>query len=498
MGQYMVKVYPTVQCWVQNMGGGPNDYFQPDEDGNWEDLDGLCYFGGEPGAKELTSFGGWAIQGVQFAKSWSRNDLWPGPIAAIVGGSLIEYTSEVKFVIPATPVGMTLNYAKWVETYGSSPSITVFGDIIPGATYTYIPDWRVSTEGSDWHHLMNPDWPSHDIHGDYAATATPPLIGINYMEIWYDYDVVDPCDAGEVYKSETMQFYFGNTFYPDALWQYGKEGDEVGDTVESGELITTLEYNTLYWFKMVTYCTTKVFWFRTPPDDEDEEEEFVWSLSAYPIGDTYAQLNCRHQGSVSRRCGIWINSGKYGRTQWDGHLTNGHYSIVVSGLSPSTTYVFHAIAESASGYLYGINIAFTTLSVGGTPTRSYTTRVLDYKGRPIYLAKCEAVDSITGELYDTQYTDNGLATFDSLPGDRPVDVIRTWGWMGRNITTEYNVYSAIGTVIDNMPTNSHIQNTDSYNNGLRNSDDVTRPDYENVGSWYNDIVTGRPYICVGD
>lgn len=153
------------------------------------------------------------------------------------------------------------------------------------------------------------------------------------------------------------------------------------------------------------------------------------------------------------------------------------FSQQLSNLVPNTAYYFRAIGlVGLNTIVYGDELYFTTSSISSP--RGYTLIQQDYRGRPIFLAECKAIDSIyTGVVYETQYTNNGIATFVNLPNDRPVDIEVRWGKQYRKY---YNVYEATGDELVGVLASSHEQNTDAIVNGVR----ITLPASPALGEIY--------------
>jgi hypothetical protein len=110
--------------------------------------------------------------------------------------------------------------------------------------------------------------------------------------------------------------------------------------------------------------------------------------------------------------------------------------------------------------------------------RSYTVRQNDERGKPIFLAECRALNMTTGALIDTKYTDNGIAVFDNLPFDAPVNIEVRWD---KQFRLYENVYEASGGAIKTLVEESHVQNTDDYTKGVQVT---TEPASPAVGRWY--------------
>jgi hypothetical protein len=143
------------------------------------------------------------------------------------------------------------------------------------------------------------------------------------------------------------------------------------------------------------------------------------------------------------------------------------------------------LSEYLTSYSYGDNATLicvcTDLKLNlivSTNERCYTVRQNDERGKPIFLAECKAFNAVTGELVETQYTDNGIARFVALPDDAPVNIEVRWD---KQFRLYQNVYEAEGNEINDMVSNAHIQNTDDYTNGVQVT---TEPATPPEGRWY--------------
>jgi len=142
---------------------------------------------------------------------------------------------------------------------------------------------------------------------------------------------------------------------------------------------------------------------------------------------------------------------------------NGSFSKQITGLPPNTTVYFRAVGiDVYENVVYGDVLSFTTTAV--TPrTSSYTEVVLSPRGKPIFLAECKAW-TYNGGLIETQYSDNGIATFSQIPTDTPVYIESKWGRHGYQRTD--NIFCSSSADIVTLVTQSHIQNTDDYVKGV--------------------------------
>jgi len=222
--------------------------------------------------------------------------------------------------------------------------------------------------------------------------------------------------------------------------------------------------------------------------------ETVETAAANPIGDIWAVLNATLTGGPAW-CGFQIgtSSGNYnlGTAWYHEPITDTTYAVGVPELTAETTYYFRAIATDFSGIYYGSELNFTTIATPAT-FRNYTLIQQDHKGRPIFLAEAKAIDAVYSDIvYETQYTDNGIANFTKLPADRVVDIEVRWG---RQYRKYFNVFDVSGHAIGAFVAKAHTQNTDDYNEGVQVT---TEPATPSAGYWYKDSGTGKLMLYTG-
>jgi hypothetical protein len=294
MGSWYVKVYPTIKNWSQTFstfgfyvhatgppGGGLSGQY------SWVSIEGeIAGRGLIPCTKTLYSTGGWARQGRMYTKRWQRGILWPGPHNVWCAGYYDDYTCEVTFAIPNTPEGAVITFARWQETTSAGVrTVVASGDIVAGGNYVYVPE-RVDGSGANWHTLVQPDEPNpneywdygpHYVWNDRADTGIPPIIGIAYMELWYDH-IEEPDNNEDVTNiTDTEADLEVDNECEEAWFEYGIEGQEKSGYSETphqytqGRLtfhLTGLTPCTNYWFRFKQICdgvekTGTTYWFKT-------------------------------------------------------------------------------------------------------------------------------------------------------------------------------------------------------------------------------------------
>jgi len=133
----------------------------------------------------------------------------------------------------------------------------------------------------------------------------------------------------------------------------------------------------------------------------------------------------------------------------------GAFTAAITSLTTNTNYHLRAYATNSLRTSYGATVELNV--------KSYTHIIQDYKSRPISTAECKAYN-YNSTLIETQYTDNGIATFIALPIDESL-YIETW-W-GSHFTRVDNIFCSSSATILDMVTKSHVQNTDTTVNGVR-------------------------------
>ena len=122
--------------------------------------------------------------------------------------------------------------------------------------------------------------------------------------------------------------------------------------------------------------------------------------------------------------GSWTESGSFG---------TGSFSQEVTGLNPGTIYYFRAKAHNSSGWGYGNEQSFTTLTparvTSVTPNSANQGQTLDVTIAGANFTGATAIsfgDGITGNRFnisnDTQITANITIAADAAPGTRDVSV----------------------------------------------------------------------------
>jgi hypothetical protein len=178
-----------------------------------------------------------------------------------------------------------------------------------------------------------------------------------------------------------------------------------------------------------------------------------------------------------------------------GDLTIGtKYAVVLDNTgNPSIAWAYMDgdpfAGGNAEGFIDGAWSALTdfdfNFEVWGVPTAppvyrtaNYVETVQDKRGKPIFMAECKAF-TYAGELLETQYSNNGIATFTQIPVDVPVYIESRWGRRGYQRTD--NIFCSSAADILTMVTQSHAQNTDAYTKGVQVT---TVPAGPPAGRWY--------------
>ncbi len=192
---------------------------------------------------------------------------------------------------------------------------------------------------------------------------------------------------------------------------------------------------------------------------------------------THGSLYGESGGSISKTTeGIWTTK-KY---TWQANPNTGTYwtkeelEDMLCGFTCPGTFTGPYIDKFWIEIIYDGSAAYN---------RGWTLIQQDRRGRPIFLATAKAKDAEDDQLYETRYTDNGIAVFTQLPKDRPVNVEVRWGCgTGAQYRKYFNVFDASGSSLASLVTKAHNQNTDLYNNGVKTSE----PSEPFIGNWYAD------------
>jgi hypothetical protein len=277
----------------------------------------------------------------------------------------------------------------------------------------------------------------------------------------------DPDATGGLIGSSEVE-----TIVTACFWDIEASGKEPRGDYEWGTGLTTAQMKTKSTFTNAGWDFVTI-WDKIPTTNDGypylRSVVSVTTQAATNIGHTYAVLNGTLTSEAPFFCGFEIGTetGVYTGLVWIPQpVNNAAFAYGLDGLSPETTYYVKAIADLGNTVLEGNEISFTTIATPAT-FRSYTLRQTDARGKPIFLAEAKAIDSVYRTItYETQLTDNGLATFTKLPSDRPVDIEVRWH---KQYRLWENVYEADGGEVETLVDNNHVQNTDDYVKGTPTS-----------------------------
>jgi hypothetical protein len=170
-----------------------------------------------------------------------------------------------KFDIPAAPEGSVRSYAI-IKLYADGElysEATVTAPINEGVSFIYelpllmggtVPDTSLPRAPYTY---INLTWDGY--HKHFSAS----------LEIWYD-DIapINP-DCVDIISGSITDTGAILTGASATHWQWGIEGDDIGEESETG-ILADLTPDTNYWYKALAYCTTKKFWFKTKKYEDPE------------------------------------------------------------------------------------------------------------------------------------------------------------------------------------------------------------------------------------
>jgi hypothetical protein len=405
MGVTEIWVTPTVVCRAYHTPANGRYVAKISGDPVWTapNIDEECFKW--DGSWELNDpIGGPTyISGLQKSKSWSRIDKTAHSVW--VGGQIIDWQCTVSLSIPTCPDGMYLERVEYYDTqvggtlntnsnFWTDPGF--FDKFVNASSFSYEPN---NLEGSSagWHTLAQPtdgvDWAD-------SAHITPVYFTVSNAKFVYrsddDVDPSDPCYGIEAASITSIGAVLSSTNYPDAHWQWGVEGDAIGDESEDG-ILTGLEPGHRYWYKLLSYCETKTFWFETEEEEDEPEDEDYWNgcvitLPATEVWATGATIHgllklpqrknektfylylgfqygimsdlslCR-LGSAANGWVIWLYSGNY--TAGTTRATMYPFQMTIAGLLPDRTYYYRACLHVGTPPMNVNNYFGATLSFGG-------------------------------------------------------------------------------------------------------------------------------------
>lgn len=404
MGTKIVMVSPTVACRPYSTPSNGRYVAKIAGDPVWTEpnIDEECFkFAGD------WSYGSWVagptyISGLQMGKGWSRLDNTAHSVW--LGGNIVDWQCSISFNIPACPEGM---YLERVEYYDQQVGGTLntnnnfwtdpgfFDKFVNAESFSYEPD-NLTGSSSNWRTINQPtdgvDW--SDNVSILPAYFTVPDIKLTYKSDNDDPD--DPCAEITASSITHEGAVLASANYPDASWQWGEEGDEIGDVSEDGVLVG-LEPGHRYWYKLLTYCEEEIFWFETEEEDDDEEDEAYWNgcIITIPATEVWAtgatihgllklpkrvnkktfylylgfqygimsDLSLCRLSSAANGWVIWLYSGNFTA----GTIRDTMYPIqmTIAGLLPDRTYYYRACLHVGTPPMNVKNYFGETLNFGG-------------------------------------------------------------------------------------------------------------------------------------
>lgn len=123
----------------------------------------------------------------------------------------------------------------------------------------------------------------------------------------------------------------------------------------------------------------------------------------------------------------------YANVEDDGVLANGTYDVVISNLSPNTTYYVRSFGyeDVEDVYVYGAEVSFSTLAANFSIEGKVQLDSTDTEGANVTLLKHEdsagtAQDSFENEATNDTTNATGDFSFTALDGTRKYCVLATW------------------------------------------------------------------------
>jgi hypothetical protein len=289
----------------------------------------------------------------------------------VVSGAASGYGGAFRFTVPTPPAGVTFRYAAVRLYEGTEPYSFVTVGL--GATTYEVPMNGGGTAcpapyPPDYYWYLNDFWAGCHKH----LTAS--------LEVVYDYDDDPDCDEMDATDItwDGAQLHGGNNTH----YQWGVDGDEVGAESEDG-VLTGLTADTWYWYKALSYCEKKTFWFKTKKEDDPTTWQAsiitlpateVWATGATIHGLFWYKGNSRVYVYLGFQYGL--NSDVSGETiHWlysfytsENTPENGSKTPIqttISGLLPDRTYYYRACLHVGAPPMTANNYFGATLSFGG-------------------------------------------------------------------------------------------------------------------------------------
>ena len=308
-----------------------------------------------------------------------------------VSGSASFYSGQFRFNIPTPPAGARLVISR-VRIYEAGyNNVSTHNVSIGGGSLDFTPPtYSRPTGGSSCPDPVPPCWMGYWPWWYSLASGGGGGSYRTYyaqLELVYEYTPEDPeckdIDATDITANGGIL-----SGGPGTSWQWGIKGDDIGDISDDG-ILTGLTADTWYWYRALSYCTTKTFWFKTKKTDDPTTwaasiitlpATEVWATGAtihglfHYKGDSafYVYLGFQYgtDSDVSSEHIYWLYSLGLPAKDWGPRGFMMPIQMTIAGLLPDTTYNYRAClhVHNPNGTLIPMNTNNyfgATLSFGG-------------------------------------------------------------------------------------------------------------------------------------
>lgn len=353
-------------------------------------------------------------------------------------GVFVNATGNIgsfRFTIPQPPVGYKLAQATIRLTSSAGVETILLEGSVGAGTFEWTAPYFIGTRAesggiNDITRLDHWYWWTWEAQwqsiGTIQATGEQRTYSAS-LELVYEGDDPDP-ECVDIDSSSIT--WDGATLTGGAAthWQWGIKGDNIGAESTDG-ILTGLAADTVYWYKALSYCEEKTFWFKTKKKDDDTTwtasiitlpATEVWATGATMHGLFHYKGNSKFYVALGFEYGLgtltgnnirWLYTLGQPARDWGPRGFMMPIQMTIAGLLPDTTYNFRAClhVHNSNGTLIPMN---TNNYFGATLTFGGPVSMFGF-GREYVTAK-KAEDDISRMAAGRYYMDKeGVFQYES-------------------------------------------------------------------------------------
>jgi len=299
------------------------------------------------------------------------------PYHFVITGAASGTAGAFRFNVPAPPEGVS-NARGIAKIYLGGDLYKVMEVPIGlggGSVIVELPLLLGGAMPCRFHPEPGPWWYHYVITDGYHLTFTASL------DVLYDYEPEDPCRDIDAVDTTWNGTQLIAPHVEDPHFQWGEEGDEVGEESETG-LLTGLSPDTWYWYKLLIYCETKTFWFKTKKEDTEATwQASIITLPATEVWATGATIHGLFWYKGNSKVFVYLGF-QWGLGSLEDEPINWRYSMwtsedtpeegrkypiqhTIAGLMPDRMYFYRACLHVGPPPMNVNNYFGQTLSFGG-------------------------------------------------------------------------------------------------------------------------------------